>query len=87
MTITREELSAMSNDDLYDFVGDAEMDYSEDQALLDCELLRRDPHEVAMRSILRHWNEKVIPSTVPELRPLLDWALEKLDKRKNRSVH
>jgi hypothetical protein len=74
--MTRETLAAMTDEELYHFIGRSLDRY--DRALTDCELLRRPGfmREGGIRSILWEWERKPVPPSVPELRPLLRKARE-----------
>jgi hypothetical protein len=80
MTTTREQLAAMSHEELIEYaMGNQEPngDYLCDEsiAILDCEWLRRFGANAA---IVENWEESEIPSSVPELKPLLDDAKKSL---------
>lgn len=90
--ITREMLAAMSDFELYDFIGGwtdpdtGECLGLEAHALLDCELLRRPDFFFNLKLIVEDWEDEDdpgyyhVPPSVPELRALLDEAKARMAK-------
>jgi hypothetical protein len=82
--VTREYLAALSDVDLFEFIGvweDPDSGYAldlEGKALLDCELLRRPQFFLDPALIMADWEECDIPPSVPELRALIAEAKSQL---------
>jgi hypothetical protein len=83
--MTREELAAMSNDELFDFMcgtfdwnNPKAPDFPESMALVAAELLRRAQKRQCTRvwlpGVLEDWVGRHVPPSVPQLGPLLAWA-------------